>query len=134
MARLWGKVALSVFLLCVAVCWNVYLVAVRPRRRINPQRFKRVQEGMTRQEVIAIIGLSPGDYTVFKHTPETWRGCFGGKLGPAGVKYEEWASDEGLIAVTFEGDKVVARYYFDAFKNPDRGALDMLFRLVFGRR
>jgi hypothetical protein len=57
--------------------------------------FERARDGMTRDEVIAIVGVPPGDYKTGPHltlpeTPETW---------VAGAEY--WFGDDGELRVRF---------------------------------
>jgi hypothetical protein len=69
-----------------------------PRPRVTRARFDRVTEGMTRDEMIATVGVPPGDYTTepFVYGPETslattWRS-------------EQWLCDEAELRVRFGDD------------------------------
>src|SRR5262245_53846025 len=108
MSRRWWVLCLAVLLAGVAVLWSLYVVADRPRRSINRARFELIEDGMSREEAIAAIGLPPGDYTVFKRPLLDWTPPL--MLGTS--VQEGWSSDEGLILVVFQDDKVAERRYY----------------------
>jgi hypothetical protein len=84
----------SGLLVVVAV---VILAALVPRSRppaVSRQQCEQLKEGMTRQEVEAVIGGPPGDYTTREYMPL-----------PLGIRYcqhEQWVGDEGMIFVYFD--------------------------------
>src|SRR5262245_46130228 len=108
--RLWIAVGVVAFLVVIVFVGHVLLSVKAPLWSINRERFDRVEEGMTRDEVIAILG-PPGDRTTFKTKLPL-------KLGRSGMRRlgftpEEWVSDRGHIVIWFEGDKVVGPDFRD---------------------
>jgi hypothetical protein len=134
MSRRWRLVTLTVLLLLLGTALTLSAVASRPRRFINRESFEQIEEGMTREEVLAILRLPPGDHTVFRHIPA---------LSATGdvflwtypnAERETWASDEGLIWILFDDDRVIRRRYADASGAPRRDVLGVLGRLLPGGR
>jgi hypothetical protein len=89
--RRWFALALVALTVAVAVS------LLRPR---GPQPcraiFEQVQEGMTREEVIATVGGPPGDYS----RGESW-------WAPSGVRYwgyEGWLGQDAELMVRFGPD------------------------------
>jgi hypothetical protein len=59
--------------------------------------FQRVEQGMTREQVIATVGGPPGDYAEVKHVPSP----FGYNIK---ITHERWESDDGEMYVRFDDD------------------------------
>ncbi len=76
--------------------------------------FNEIERGMTRAEVVAILGGPPGDYTVFRSSQFcTFRWAGGYFLNGRHVQEvdEQWFSDAGTILLRFRRDKVVLRMF-----------------------
>jgi hypothetical protein len=100
---------------------------------INKNGFAAIREGMTLEEVEAIFGRAPGDYTVKKNAGLGFR--FGIGMGP--FRDEEWISDHGWITLTFDREgKVIRKEFREVDDLPDRSffeAADCFYRQAFGR-
>jgi outer membrane protein assembly factor BamE (lipoprotein component of BamABCDE complex) len=129
MPRRWWFVSAVVLFLAAVLGWNLYLAATRPRWHINRERFEQIKEGMTRDEVLAVIGLPPGDYSVVKWPGEDFY-WIDRVSGPAGMlERENWASDDGWIAVTFDKGKALDRSFNEVRGWPARPYAEVLRRL-----
>src|SRR5262249_11881164 len=68
-----------------------------------------IKSGMTEQEVEAIVGCPPGDYTTRPYDdPPTTHGCF------LFSKSALWVSDSGMIRVTFNAHGIVSDVEFSS--------------------
>jgi hypothetical protein len=124
--KLWWTTGLAVLLLAVAAFG---LWPPQPDR-VTQENFDRINEGMSRADVEAILG-PPGDYS-------------GGPLvleapGPP-VRFEpakesrgtddsafvEWANDSGRAQVVFDGSGRVDWRYFGPVRRMEQTALDNL--------
>jgi hypothetical protein len=85
---------LAVLVALGAVWW-----AARPRRRITAANCARIKKGMRMEEVEALLGGPPADYTNGR-----WPGNLHYELPEPGVTVEEWVSDEGVALVYFGDD------------------------------
>jgi hypothetical protein len=65
---------------------------------VDRAAFERVEEGMTRAEVHAILGGPPGDYRTGPEAP-AWGGVL--SEGSDGRIVEFWVGDEGTVMVHF---------------------------------
>jgi hypothetical protein len=108
--RILSIVAVVLVLLGAAVL--VY-VATRPRPTIDRETFARIRTGMSRPEVIGVIGAPPGNYT-----PMDWTG--GRKERDVFLTYgnaasrEKWLGEQGGILVFFDAEgKVLYTHWFD---------------------
>src|SRR5262245_15259074 len=137
MRRRWWLVMLTVLLLSIGAALTLSVVSTRPSRLINRASFGRIKEGMTREEVLGILHLPPGDYTVFRERifptldpppPPRLFGRDDADLASLFRQWEEWGSDEGLILLEFLDDKVAAREYHASQDIPRRDFLDVLGR------
>ena len=95
---------LAAGVLAFLACAAVQLVLPKPPR-ISQASCDRIQPGMTRAEVEALLGAPPGDY-------ETGRRGIVLDLYGSGVlmregRREEWGGDEGFIQVGFDEDERV---------------------------
>jgi len=126
----WWLVTLTVLVLGFTALWSLFTLAHRPRRLINRESFGRLEAGMTRPEVQAVLRLPPGDFTVFKRRLFLTRDVVGGDAFDSA----EWASDAGMIEVVFTRGKAVELFYHEGHDLPDRDLLDALGRLLPGRR
>jgi len=61
--------------------------------RVTRARFEQVKKGMSRQEVIRIVGGPPSDYALAE------RYVAG---GIARLRYDEWLCDDGQLLVLFD--------------------------------
>jgi hypothetical protein len=86
------------------------------------ERARRVREGMTRAEVLEVVGEPPGLYA----RATSWADS---GLGP-GHLYAGWYWDEGVLRVWFTEDGRVQRASFKA--NPDPPSFLTLWRLRLG--
>ena len=80
-----------------------YLSLPGPGRGPNRQRFERVGPGMVREELIAIVGGSPGDY----RTDRSRFSVSHHSLWVLGA--EEWISDDAFLSVTYDARGRVER-------------------------
>lgn len=84
--------------------------ATIPRHPITREAFEQIRLGMTEQEVEAVLGGPPGDYS-----SGTMTFVIEGKYRRGeGTEPKDWASDEGHIRVWFGDGKVAGRQFFDA--------------------
>ena len=86
--------------LSVIVAIGIATALPRPaRRELIPANFARVEKGMSRSKVIALLGVPPGDYTtgpvIGVGSSARWWGC------------ESWICDEGILRVQFDEDGIV---------------------------
>jgi hypothetical protein len=85
-----GLLLVSAMLACLA---GVFLIASGPR--VSQARFKQVNKGMSRQEVIRIVGGPPGDYssgqyaTTYGRARNYWQ-------------VEGWFCDDGELLIHFD--------------------------------
>jgi hypothetical protein len=102
--RGWIILSLSLFL-AIVVAWNLFVGVSRPRWVINRERFSRIERGMSRAQVQAILSVPPGDYTILKAKPIVIDVSWG--VTPPTHTKEEWISDVGWICITWNADQVV---------------------------
>jgi hypothetical protein len=88
----------------------VVAVVALPRlnRKTNPppvshERYERIREGMTVEEVEAVIGVPPGNYETRRHRRITYAFPWSDSI---------WRGDEGAIAVRFDGSGRVKWHTF----------------------
>lgn len=99
------------------------------RPRVTRANFARIQQGMTFDQVQAILGAPPGDYTGGRCEPaENYTPSFG-KVGrfiaPPGLWREPphaWTTYEGYIDVGFDQRGRATEKYFDDVVSVDRNA------------
>ena len=111
----WEKTWLALFPLVLGSILGVFFFIMWPQDRgakITEENADKIQPGMTRDKVIAILGIEPGNYLT---KPET-----GFRLGfqLGGLNYdwknahrsrlvtEEWVGNQGRICVNFDANKV----------------------------
>jgi outer membrane protein assembly factor BamE (lipoprotein component of BamABCDE complex) len=91
-----------VILACLLLAVCVLLLFSR-RQQVNSEAFNAIQDGMTEEEVEAILGSPAGEYTVLipwlrpKVTYQKLRDTRG-----ANTKY--WAGETAVITITFDRD------------------------------
>lgn len=98
-------VAILVFAAALTVLWAQRRQALRQPVKIDETAIDRIRHDMTRDEVIAVVGIPPGDY----RTRETGY-LIDGSACDYGAPYEtaaEWQTDSLLIVVGFQNGKVV---------------------------
>lgn len=90
----------------------MFLWSTSPAHRIHWSAFQRIEDGMTFDEVVAILGVSPGDYTT-----APVRIYASGELRLGRQVFERieaahgqrgWVSDAGAIAVSFDANGMAA--------------------------
>src|SRR6516164_374230 len=84
----------------VLACFGGWLV-MSSSPRVTMARFRRVKEGMSREEVIRTVGAPPGDYTRDGNMYRPLKGLF--------VGFEEWGCDDGLLLVAFDDGGTATR-------------------------
>jgi hypothetical protein len=106
MRRRWFIVGGVVLLAVVTV---VGQVIPRPRRpQVSREDFSRIEKGMSREEVEAIIGGPPGDYTTRYYFPPP--------LGSHYIRWQTWVGDGGMILVRFdEMGRVYGTEHFEVY-------------------
>jgi hypothetical protein len=134
MPRRWWIATLVVLFLASVAGWNLYLAAARPCWHINRERYEQIEKGMNRDEVVALVGYPPGDYTVVKSAF-----VLGVELGSSVILVEDpptnppikvtWISDAGRITVTFDEGEVSDAEFFDTTDAPARPLAETLTRL-----
>src|SRR5262249_2776975 len=99
-----GLLLLSV----VLACFGGWLwMASGPR--VTRERFKLVKEGMSREEVIQIVGGAPGDYS---------RGQVSINRHSIPSQHETWLCEDGLLFVRFDdADKAIDVLIHDVVKS-----------------
>jgi hypothetical protein len=106
-------------LLGVVGCWTGLLVS-RPSVGITRQNYEWIRQGMTRQEVEAVLGGPAGDYSrqrVPARFPAPLRGGGSGKNMPDGT-LECWRGEELSIAILFTPDGRVAWKDWEEYELP----------------
>jgi SmpA / OmlA family len=94
---------LLILALAVLVAASGSFLLPRGDARITQANCDKIREGMTKQEVEAILG-PPGNYTGWPHAvPESSR-----ELVASGL----WVGEDGIILVSFDGDEKVDFVYF----------------------
>jgi hypothetical protein len=96
-------------MLAVALLMFGLLFANRNTWHRGPQIFSRelsnrIVQGMSRDEVVAIVGVPSGDYTT-----KEW---IGGPMNAWYDDYDHWVSDEGMISVRFDHGGHVSKVAF----------------------
>jgi hypothetical protein len=93
--------AIAFILATGSVAWHF----IRPKPVITYERAEAIQLGMTRAEVIALLGGPPGDYAG-GHSVTYVRGCVG---EDASGFYDgtNWWGRQGMIQVQFSPDGLV---------------------------
>jgi hypothetical protein len=88
--------------------------ALSPRPTIDEEVFDRIEEGMTREEVEAIVGAPPGDYT-------TGPVLVGSAWGVRGPGYSDsppglgsWWGDDGVLEVQWASGRVCWKGFHEA--------------------
>jgi hypothetical protein len=97
-------VAFAAFLAGIGMYANMR--STRPAVLASEADYYRIEEGMTQDEVEAILGGPPGDYrSQTFHEVNFLAGSLG--MPPAG-RMEEWLGNEGKILVVFDDKNRVA--------------------------
>jgi outer membrane protein assembly factor BamE (lipoprotein component of BamABCDE complex) len=78
-------------------------------RLIDREHSERIKVGMNRDEVEAILGGPPGDFTTVEFSFVSLE-C---GIGVVGHRREHWKGDQGLVGVDFDGQGKVAWRWFD---------------------
>src|SRR5262245_20897752 len=91
--------------LCLLACFTFILVGSlwamwSPRHRINEESYQRLRRGMSRNEIIEIFGVPPGDYGPGKVAEYEFTDLLGDALI---FKFSsKWAADKVEIYVQFD--------------------------------
>lgn len=101
---------------CIGVCLIVGILAIwltAPKHHISMPSLYAIERGMTKKEVVEILGVPPGNYS----TCGGWAVYFGYGKDECPVG-EEWVGDEIAIRVVFD-DKgiVVGRFMGEVHRN-----------------
>ncbi len=93
------------------ISWALALSFMREPRKITfaQELADQISIGMTRDEVEAILGCPPGDYTTGP--------CDTPPLGSRGFIRDKWLSDTGIIVVLFNDDGRVVLVEFWSMQN-----------------
>jgi hypothetical protein len=75
--------------------------SLRPAHRITPTIHQQIRAGMSQQEVEAILGVPPGDYSGESNRTTIWMDT---SSFPPGWRCETWRSPSTAVAVWFDGD------------------------------
>lgn len=127
-------------LVVVAIAFVVGISIVRVlatsqwKSRINRDGFDRIEVGMSPSEVETVLGATPGDYTVVKNALAYYLTfcSFRPPRDAESLPWEkqQWISDEGAIAVTFDcNGRVLYKSFDDMDEYPKRTALEVVERL-----
>jgi hypothetical protein len=124
---------LAAVLVAVALA-GVAAAVLWPWPRVSRARYDRIQLGMSRAQVDALLG-APGDYT-------TGRTCVSARAEPAwagapeawiGAATEAWSGDEGTIWVAFDASGRVAAKRFQTGERWEPSRFEkFLHRLKYG--
>jgi hypothetical protein len=76
----------------LAAAGGVALVTLDRRPRITSEQCERVHIGMTLEEVVAILGVPPGDYS-YSETVEVFDRTFFGELDQDYASVRTWVAD-----------------------------------------
>jgi hypothetical protein len=100
-------------LLTLAVLVAVSGAFLLPRRddQITEANCDKIRKGMTRQELEAILGGPPDDYTSWPHAVLRLHGQEG-RLRSLGVSWRAWVGEKGIILVSFDTDRKVDFVFF----------------------
>jgi hypothetical protein len=110
----------------------IVLLLVADGPRIDRERFDCIQRGMTRAEVIALLGAPPGDYT-FRKDPGAFysNNIVTGAVISLGWTRDEWIGDGGRIKVTLDREgKVILASFYETGACPDRTAWERVQRFL----
>src|SRR5262249_14959883 len=98
-------VAIAAFALLGAIGALWLFRSMNAKPAFTEELSAKIKPGMTEQEVEAIVGCPPGDYTTRPYDdPPTLRGAF---FLSKSVIHRVWISDSGRIAVFFNKQGVV---------------------------
>jgi hypothetical protein len=96
---------------CVAAVLVASYLALRwaaPRHHINKEGFDAIRVGMSEQEVEAILGGPPGDYSATGAVPCPAAYASSGTLLDRGVEdLRSWVGDDAAINVAFDAGGLV---------------------------
>jgi hypothetical protein len=104
--------ALAIALLLVGVIFP--LLFPRPSK-VTRAAYERIEKGMSREEVEAILGGPPGDYTTRPTLP--------GLTTADSILDTGWWGDEGIILLDFNDSGAVTQKHFIEVMKLDQGPL-----------
>ena len=108
-----GAGALALLGLAGLVTWDAV-----PRPGVTRANGERIQEGMTEEQVVAILGRAPDRHPA----------VVPGYAAPGTARAAYWKGDNGYITVTFTEGGIVTRTI--SSWGPEPGLLDRLCRLL----
>lgn len=85
--------------LALVISLGLGCVYLSDSRRITRERFESVKVGMSWEQVIAIVGGPPGEYTTGPYLTAEDSMCLS--------RYDRWVCDEGELQVEFDNNGVV---------------------------
>jgi hypothetical protein len=83
----------------VGLSGGLLVLLTHPRHRINQESYERIKEGMTLEEVEAILGGPPGNYTRGRYGMLPYLAL---PLKPLPRVLHEWLGEEAAIYVWFD--------------------------------
>jgi hypothetical protein len=108
-------------LVVVAAAGAIVLWPRQEPSRVTYENFKRIKNGMTHQEVEALLGGPPGDYTS-SPVAEMVSGAQWRNSTP-------WVGDDGAIYVWFEEDRVWFMDFYDVVRTKQTPVDNLIWRL-----
>jgi hypothetical protein len=104
--RFWTGVVLC--LVAIAIIGPVIWIAI-PKPGINRQNFRKIQVGMSLEDVTALMGRPPGNYAgPTSFILATAQGETIGEIGKTGPRQEAWMSDGGFVIIGLDGNDRVS--------------------------
>jgi hypothetical protein len=121
----WLKLGLGLCVMAMLVVWLIL-----PKPGINHANFLRIQTGMTTEEVTAIMGKQPGDYS----SDISFLWSAGERWGNSeGLQHDwHWVSDEGMIGISLDSNGRVngASFQPAGLREPPESLLGRIRKLL----
>ena len=117
--RLFALMALLLTAACAVILPYFFLAS----HRFTKEQFNRLGEGMTKGEVISVLGSPPGDYTAgkgdYRVKADSGVEHARGVPGADALDYC-WCGQDGMIAVVFdEGGRLAHKSYYHVPATPN---------------
>ncbi len=110
---------LSFFLLAVAAATTLWFLFPH-EPRFTEEQCDLLSSGMTKEEVIALLGCPPGDYTTRK---QRFVHCTGSRCSADDIKINHagkcWCGDDGAIGLVLESDGTLRRAEYYSTLTPE---------------
>lgn len=114
------------FLVClVGLAVGLWLLWTTPQHRINLKSAEQVRKGLTRDQVIEVLGVVPGDYRASWNRQELHKRSSVHKDGPVvpnednakreGWTFEKWVSDECGVFMFFDQNGEVSEAWVETW-------------------